>query len=196
MKRGFTLIEMLVSVAIFTIAMVIALGALLAMSEGDRKAQTVKAVIDNLNFSLDSMSRSIRTGSNWGCGSQGGGDCTATPGTYFAFTDSAGNAVAYCLSGSTLMRAVAPNGGLISSACSTQNGFAPVTEPQVVITSLSFYLLGSGANDGLQPKLTILIAGYVQFKGSSATSCTGLTSSGASTCFALQSSVTQRLYDQ
>ncbi len=196
-KRGFTLIELLVSTAIFTMVMVIAMGALLSMSESDRKAQTIKAVIDNLNFSLDSMTRAIRTGSNYHCGSQSGGDCTATAGTYFAFTDSNGNSVAYCLSGSTLMRAVVPNGGAISSTCSTASGFSAVTEPQVILTNLSFYLLGSAAGDNVQPKATILIAGYVQYKGAGgAASCTGLTSSGQSTCFALQSTVTQRLYDQ
>src|SRR3569832_199477 len=86
-QRGFTLIEMLVSTAIFAIVMVIALGALLAMSESDRKAQSLKAVINNLNFSLDSMSRSVRTGTGLNCGSQNGGDCATVPGTYFAFTD-------------------------------------------------------------------------------------------------------------
>src|SRR6478609_2811054 len=95
--KGFTLIELLVSTAIFAVVMVIALGALLAMSESDRQAQLLKAVINNLNFSLDSMSRSMRTGFAFHCGSPAGGDCQAVPSTYFAYTDVNGNNVAYCL---------------------------------------------------------------------------------------------------
>ncbi len=68
-RQGFTLIEMLVSVAIFTIVMVIALGALLSLSEADRKAQTINAAVNNLSFAIDSMSRLMRTGINYHCGS-------------------------------------------------------------------------------------------------------------------------------
>jgi len=67
LQKGFTLVEMLVSVAIFAVVMTVALGSLLAMSESDRKAQTLKSVINNLNFSLDSMSRAIRTGTTYSC---------------------------------------------------------------------------------------------------------------------------------
>src|SRR3989338_987870 len=107
MKRGFTLIEMLVSVAIFSVVMLIALGSLLAMSESDRKAQTLKSVINNLNFSLDSMSRTIRTGTMYHCDVAQGSisaprDCAVTAATSFAFLAADGVAVYYCLgSGST-----------------------------------------------------------------------------------------------
>jgi prepilin-type N-terminal cleavage/methylation domain-containing protein len=192
-QRGFTLIEMLVSTAIFTVVMVIALGALLAMSESDRKAQTLKSVINNLNFSLDSITRTVRTGAGYHCGTPSGGDCTAVPGTYFAFTDANGNSVAYCLNGTAIMREVVPGGGALDSSCAAA-GFAAVTAPEVVISSLAFYLKGSTPGDGFEPKLTILLSGYVQFKGGAVGNCAANT--GASTCFNLQSSVTQRIYDQ
>lgn len=199
-KRGFTLIEMMVSTAIFAVVMVIALGALLAMSESDRKAQTIKSVVNNLNFSLDSMSRAIRTGTDFNCGSQSGGDCdgqgSPNGSDYFAFVDSNGNSVAYCLSGTSLMREVVPNGGSLDISCGAA-GFAPVTAPEVVITNLMFYLVGASRTDNIEPKLTILLAGYVQVNGAAtASSCTGNVSNGTATCFNLQSTVTQRLYDR
>jgi prepilin-type N-terminal cleavage/methylation domain-containing protein len=60
--RGFTLIEVLVSVMIFSVVMTVALGALLAMSQSDKQAEELKTVVNNLDFALDSMTRTIRTG--------------------------------------------------------------------------------------------------------------------------------------
>lgn len=184
---------MLVSTAIFTIVMVIALGALLAMSESDRKAQTLKSVINNLNFSLDSISRAVRTGYSYHCGSQTGGDCTNPPGgSYFAFTSSDGKSVAYRFENAVTDGAASTIcGQAVNIGClarSTDGGitWAAVTAPEVTITNLSFYLLGSGPapGDTYQPKLTILLSGYVQVTGA------------RQTIFNLETSVTQRLYDQ
>lgn len=199
---GFTLIEMLVSVAIFTVVMVIAMGALLSMSESDRKVQTVKSVIDNLNFSLDSITRAVRTGSGYGCNaprSSGGGDCPSG-GYAFFFTDSNGRSVGYWFQSSSANAAQCGQSGTVGCILRTTDGgvtWAPITDPQVVITKMSFFLIGSGTSDNTQSKLTILMSGYVQFKGGGdASACHGLTSSGASTCFALETSVTQRIFDQ
>src|SRR6185312_12226251 len=86
--RGFTLIEVMVSVAIFSLVMVIALGALLAISVSDRKAESLKSVINNLNFSLDSLSRSIRTGTSWNCISTQ--DCNSPGGYSLSFVPANG----------------------------------------------------------------------------------------------------------
>lgn len=192
-KNGFTLIEMLVSTAIFTVVMVIALGALLAMSESDRKAQTLKSVINNLNFSLDSISRAVRTGTGYHCGNAVGQDCTGSPGgTYISFTNSDGANVAYRFeNASTDGNASVVCGQTAGIGClarSLDGGttWAAVTAPEVFLTKVSFYLLGSvvGSGDLMQPKLTVLLSGYVKVTGS------------RQTVFNLQTSVTQRLYDQ
>jgi prepilin-type N-terminal cleavage/methylation domain-containing protein len=202
--RGFTLIEMLVSTAIFTVVMVIALGSLLSMSESDRKAQTLKAVINNLNFSLDSMSRALRTGTTYGCGV--GGDCPSG-GTSVSFTPATGGSkVIYNFEQSNATLCGQPNGtvGCITRSIDGGTTYAPITSPEVIVTNLKFYVIGtlvgsvSSGGDSVQPKVTILVSGYVQFKGAGgAAACTaGSSSVGASTCFNLQTSVTQRLYDQ
>ena len=198
--RGFTLIEMLVSTAIFTVVMVIALGSLLSMSESDRKAQTLKSVINNLNFSLDSMSRALRTGTTYGCGA--GGDCSSG-GTSISFTPAnGGSKVVYNFEQSNATLCGQPNGtvGCITRSIDGGSTFAPITSPEVVVTNLKFYAIGTavGSADNMQPKVTITLSGYVQFKGAGgAAACTaGSSSVGASTCFNLQTSVTERLYDQ
>ncbi len=176
-KRGFTLVELLVSVGIFSVVMMIALGALLAISESDRRAETLKSVINNLNFSLDSMTRSIRTGTNYDasadCGSPSGTDCTAPPGSIsLRYKDAGGHTVVYKLQNATVMRSV--DGAT----------FAAITAPEVVISKLAFYVVGSPTGDGIQPKVNILLSGSVAVTSK-------LTSQ-----FNLQTSVTQRVYDQ
>jgi prepilin-type N-terminal cleavage/methylation domain-containing protein len=186
--RGFTLVEIIVSVGIFATVMTIALGALLAMSESNRRVETLKSVINNLNFALDSMSRSIRTGSNYHCTTSGSPDaltlphdCAASPDTYFTFKVADGNQVTYCLNGTTINRQVTI--GTPSTDCSSAN-FLSITAPEVVITTLKFYTTGAQRSDTLQPKVTILISGYTQV------------STTQRSTFNLQTSVTQRIYDQ
>ena len=80
-SKGFTLIEMIVAIAIFMIVAVIAVGSLVRVVALNRQAQTLQASVSNLSFSLDSLSREIRQGSKIGCYTglyQGG---TFTPST-------------------------------------------------------------------------------------------------------------------
>jgi prepilin-type N-terminal cleavage/methylation domain-containing protein len=189
--KGFTLVEMLVSVAIFTTVMVIALGALLAMSESDRKAQTLKSVINNLNFSLDAMSRSIRTGTTYHCGAVAAAgsfsvlDCPATPATGIAFTDSSGLNVKYCRGDAGTGQCSATGAAVLVSK--NDASYAPITAAEVTITNLQFYVAGaegSGSALLVQPRVVILLSGQVPVGGSQVSS------------FDLQTSVTQRLYDR
>lgn len=195
MKRGFTLIELLVSVAIFTVVMVIALGALLSISSADRKAETLKSVMSNLNFALDSMSRSIRTGVNYHCGSGGSTypvvplDCSGgTPANYLVFQAVNGDTVTYSLeankancgenaAGGCIKRRIIEEGG-------ADSGFLQVTAPEVNVSRLDFYVLGAPTGDDIQPKVTIVVSGSVQVSASQ------------NSAFNLQTSVTQRVYDE
>lgn len=68
-RRGFTLIEIIVSLGIFSVVAVVALGALVKIITANKKAQTIQAAVTNINFAIDSMSREIRMGRNHYCGS-------------------------------------------------------------------------------------------------------------------------------
>ncbi len=72
-QQGFTLVEMIVSLAIFTIVAVVAVGALLKVTDANKKSQTLKTAINNLNFALESMSREMRVGANYAASSDIGG---------------------------------------------------------------------------------------------------------------------------
>lgn len=189
-SRGFTLVEMMVSVAIFSIVMTISLGALLAMSESDRKAQTLKSVINNLNFSLDSMSRSIRTGAAYHCDAAqvpltAVRDCAGTPASSFAYQPASGGTFVYRLETANPVLCGQPPTKVGCIVRSTDGGstYSPLTSSEVFINALDFYVTGAEAAS-VQPKVTILISGVVNVSGTQTSP------------FNLQTSVTQRLYDQ
>lgn len=65
LQKGFTLIEMIVSLGIFTVVAVVAVGALIKVMDANKKSINLKNTINNLNFTLESMSREMRVGSNY-----------------------------------------------------------------------------------------------------------------------------------
>ncbi len=64
---GFTLVEMLVSIAVFMSVMVIAIGSFISILNANKKSQAMKTVVDNVTFAVDSISRSIKIGKNYKC---------------------------------------------------------------------------------------------------------------------------------
>ncbi len=184
--------EMMVSVAIFAIVMTIALGALLSMAESDRKAQSFKSVINNINFAMDSMSRSIRTGQVYHCDTSqtpitSVRDCSATAASSFAFRPAeSSNTTVYKLETSNATLCGQPSSLVGCIVRSTDGGinYSAVTSSEVYIDTLNFYVTGSTVGDNIQPKVTILISGEVTVTATQKSK------------FNLQTSVTQRIYDQ
>lgn len=68
-NKGFTLVEMVVAIGIFTVVAVVAVGALLKTIDANKKSQSIKTAVTNLNFALDSMTRELRVGTRYTCGS-------------------------------------------------------------------------------------------------------------------------------
>lgn len=168
--RGFTLVEMIVAIFIFSVAMVIATGALVSILNANRKAQAVKSVMNNLNFALDSMTRSIRTGADYDCGVP---SCDVNGSSEFSFINADGEEIAYRLNDGTkrVERSVATG------------SFLPLTSPGVIVNDLAFYLDGESGTDTLQPRVMIIMRGEAG---------TGKTR----TTFDLQTLVTQRILDR
>jgi prepilin-type N-terminal cleavage/methylation domain-containing protein len=199
-KRGFTLIELMVSVAIFTVVMVIALGSLLSVSGAERKAETLKSVMTNLNFALESMSRTIRTGSNYHCDTSNISstlvpqDCpNASAGAdYMVLEANDSSYVTYCLNANSIWRQRVNDAAQIRTSCLPADGFLQITAPEVIVNDLTFYVKGACSSagsggctaDAIQPKVLISLDGYINI------------SSVASSTFSVQTSVTQRIYDQ
>lgn len=59
---------MMVSMAIFSFVMVVALGAYIRMLDVNRRAQALQTTVNSVNYMLESMVREMRTGSNFTVG--------------------------------------------------------------------------------------------------------------------------------
>lgn len=186
---GFTIIEAVVSVAIFSTVMVVGAGALMSIMGANRKAQTTKSAVDNLNFAIDSMTRALRTGLEYRCDdNQAEKDCgiTTPPGSSISFQETPsrpGDRILYFLEpisdGGTTCPAVRGvikrlKGGITES----------ITSEEVHIASLKFYVYGANKSPDLQqPRVVIAATG---FAGNNPKECT---------TFNIHTSVTQRVFE-
>lgn len=75
---------MIVSLALFTVVAVIAIGAFLKITDSNRKSQTLKTTINNLSFTLESISREMRVGSTYYCAQSSGSSVPTVPATLTA----------------------------------------------------------------------------------------------------------------
>ncbi len=158
-NRGFTLVELIVSVGLFALVMTLASGAYLLMISINQRTQAVATGINNLSFAIESMVRSIRTGTGYTCSTSSADPCTVTGTQIFSFTDMNNQAVSYTLAGS------APNNSYIQRTVGS-GAPSPLTDASLVnITRLTFKVSGapsysaSGNTNIAQPYVTIVISG-------------------------------------
>lgn len=169
-QRGFTLIEMIMSVAVFTVVSLIAAGALLALADANRKAQAFKSVVNNLHFAVESIARNLRTGSGYTYTDVRGG-CESGYVNNISFTSQDDDSVSYELSGTQIVRRT--NGG-------TAVG---MTAPEVMVERFCFLIMGTAARDEEQPRALMVVGGVMQEKPK------------LRSRFDIQTFVTQRLLD-
>jgi prepilin-type N-terminal cleavage/methylation domain-containing protein len=67
-SAGFTLIELMVAMSIFSVVMVMSMTSVFTIISVNRKAQSLSSVIDNLNFAVESMTRTIKTNTEYTIG--------------------------------------------------------------------------------------------------------------------------------
>ena len=143
--RGYTLIELIVSVGLFSLVMLMASGAYLMMISSNRNAQGITTGIDNLSFALETMTRNIRTGTDYSCNLSG--DCL-NGASSFSFTNAKGIAVTYDLLGTMIQETTGGESSML-------------TDSSVNISSLMFYVFGTDPTDEEQSRVTMVISGTV-----------------------------------
>ena len=143
-NKGFTLIELMVAISIFMMVMVMAMGGVIVASDAAKKADKLRTAMDNVNFAMESMTRSIRMGTSY-IGTNGD--------DAFAFTSSSGDHISYNLEGDKLQRCDIGCSSMVSSG--------------VAISQLQFYPKGTDINDGIQPSVYIIMKGTVNVNGES-----------------------------
>jgi len=175
-NKGFTLIETIVSLGLFTVVLFVSMGALLSMVDANRKTQSLRAAMDNLNLSLEEMARNIKQGDTYHCGEGGSIDEEKICGngeSYLALESYTGNSnvltdqLVYKLEAETLKKSV--NSGV---------DFVDVTAPSIKIKHLKFYVSNNGNEP---PRIIISIQGMAGTK------------QGVISSFSLQTTAVQRV---
>ncbi len=160
-SRGFTIIEMLVSMALFTSIMTISVASLLVVIDANGKAQSQQVVANNVAFAIDLMSRELRMGERYHCSSFSSITTGPAPGslqddpqnctngnTAIAFTDvRTGERKAFSINNNVIMQKVGDTGE-----------WQPLTGSEMTVTDLAFTVTGASASDNVQPSVTIFIA--------------------------------------
>lgn len=163
LRKGYTLIEMLVAVALFSIVLMICLGSIMTIVDVNRKSQTLTSVMNDLSFSLENMTRTIKTGQidnslldNAETDVDGFRDFES-----ISVTDQDGDVIAYGVQAGSI----------------TQND-VPITSDQVTISELRFRVFYGDNNR--QPRVLMVVSG------------TASTTRSISSDFTIQTTVSQR----
>ncbi len=194
-QRGFSLIELMVALSIFSIVMTVSIGTLIVLIDANGKAQAVTSAMTNLSFAIDSMTRNLRTGRDFYCTSASSLNGSALPGSTNTADCPSGNAAIVFTPGfeSTWRMAYRLNGSRVEQwidrGASNRGSWVPITSdapPAAVnVNTLSFIVTGSddylGDGNDDQPRIALLIEGMVDNGLEEATE------------FSVQSNVVQRV---
>lgn len=206
LQEGFTLIELLVATSIFAIAAVGAISILLGSQAAYKRLSNNRTAIDNINLVLDSMSREIKFGSNYGCINTSGNFSLSSNYLSFpsntVFGDSINNncnALVFTPQGASSTKVVyyldtdkatlnESDYNLSGGAFMRQTDF-PITSPDLNINAFWFKVIGTRNNDYLQPSVEIYVSSLVTLTKNAQNSVV------ATTTFAGQVMVSQRILD-
>ncbi len=141
-SSGFTLLEMMIATGIFAVVIITAVGAMLSLNQAQVKAQNIQNIQDNIRFTLEAMTKELRTGMNYS-------SCQGCNQITFLKQDGVTN-VGYCLDNGIIRRFLPP-----TTDCTTGS---PVTSAAVSVNKLYFFVTGElpGSSDG-QPRITVVI---------------------------------------
>ncbi len=146
-RNGFTLLEMIISIGIFSVLVVASLGVTLGVSNAQIKAANIQSTQDNIRFSLELITKEMRTGSEYVLST-----FCSIPGQEINFITSSGEGRLYYLSGGAIERV---KGSVPFSGSDCARGI-PLMADEVAVERFRFVTGGTGAGseDG-QSRVTI-----------------------------------------
>jgi prepilin-type N-terminal cleavage/methylation domain-containing protein len=160
---GFTLVEMMVAIAVFSIVMVTAMSALLNVIDANNKARSIKTAINNISFALEGISKDMRMGTDYSCfdGNAPVTDCSGgSVGIKYksprADTD---KFVYYKFVGTQLFECLEKGGAI----CNYLSGpsWGAITSTEVRLTDVTFYVLNDDSTtpEKEQPRMVMTVRG-------------------------------------
>lgn len=186
--RGFTMVEMLVAIFVFTVVMIVSMAAILSTLNANKKTQSTQLVMDNIDFAVESMVRTLRTGMTYHCD--------------FAVQSPPRIKPNDCVNGANSIMFEHAKGSITNPGDnyvyklnittnqierSTDSGvtFIPITASNIKITNVNFYVTSSDPTDEEQPRIILSVQGEAG----------DTTNARTSSIFNLQTLITQRLLD-
>ncbi len=153
-KRAFTLVEILVSIAIFSLLIAGPTGFFISSIKGQKKALSTQELIDNASYFLEYFSRAVRMaqkekniGSPEACLSFDGINYELTEGPGIKFINYKGECQKIYLESST-KRLKEERGG-------QETGY--LTSVNLEVVDFQVKLFGETQSDNFQPKVTVLL---------------------------------------
>lgn len=143
----------------------IAMGSLIVVSDSAKKSQALNFTMDNLNFAMESMSRSLRMGTNYDCGTlvfldEVGFDPNCEGDSNLSFVPAKGSLAvrtAYRLE-------LRENNTRTIQRCNATNGCVDIISTNIDIKELRFFVKGAEQNDLIQPSIYIIVRGSIIIK--------------------------------
>jgi prepilin-type N-terminal cleavage/methylation domain-containing protein len=138
-NKGFTLVEIVTSAAIFSLIVVVFSSTFISSSRLQKRAFNIQQVGENVSYVLESMAKEIRVSRV----PPSDTNCPAFPAASLSIVNQYGQNVVYSLSDGAIRRNVSGTDSIISSNT-------------VEFTRLQFCILGTAIRDGKQPRVVIL----------------------------------------
>ncbi|MEK7506711.1 MAG: prepilin-type N-terminal cleavage/methylation domain-containing protein [Patescibacteria group bacterium] len=139
-ERGFTLVETLVTLFIFSIIVLLFGGIFSGSLSSQRRASNIQQVQENADYILEALTKEIRVST---VNTADTPDCAASPAAALNITHPVNGSVVYALAGNNLQRTV--------------NGIQTIVNSNTIqFTRLFFCVAGQAADDKLQPRVTIV----------------------------------------
>jgi prepilin-type N-terminal cleavage/methylation domain-containing protein len=148
---GFTLIETLVSVAIFTLAVSLGTMTLLSMNRASGRMQVRDQAVQSAYYVMDTISRSIRTGTKYE---------EINGGTGFKYVDQKGDTITL---GKNTSGQIEMTTKPSSSSFTTTESLHDASI--VSVAYAAFDENGLGTTDGVQPSVTVVVDFQYVYRG-------------------------------
>ncbi len=170
-QAGFTLIELMVSLMIFVVVVLAAVGSLYAVNNASRKAQAMRGVLDNLSFAIESISRTVRTSNSVVCG--GSSNTSGTASCPFSEQGPNSSILVDSTMGSTQLVEYrlgynANGNGQIEKRYQDSGvwtNWISLTAPEIDVKKLIFYVEGADAADTTQTSVALFTEGVAVANG-------------------------------
>ncbi len=167
-EGGFTLVELMVATTIFVVIIISSIGSLLVLLGASKESRGLRFAMDNVNFAMESMTRSIRMGINYYCGITSDTDATND-----CPTDNGGTAISFIPEANTTKPRLTyklksrdegdPNSTRTIERCEGGN-CVEIVSSDINIETFRVYVTGSDPLDEIQAKVYILLKGKIKVK--------------------------------